>query len=356
MTRRVPNTVVTQSGRRRSPTIDDIASLAGVSASTVSRSLSGLGRISDETREKVAKAAKDLGYQANRHARSLRLQRSGIILVLIPDLGNQNYADLLVNLDKAAFETGYSLMIGHTGVNAARSDALADDLFTGGIDGIILTSEYCPSRLREHIADGESLPVIRTLSPTGPDEGIVGVQIDEVRAARDVVEHLADQGYRRIAHMSGPTDILVSQLRRQGWEEALASKGLDYRRVVGTGFRMKDGEAAARSILQSDDRPDAVFCANDEAAYGLIVELQQHGLQVPGDIAVAGFDDLTFSALFSPPLTTIRLPRREMADTSIEQLARLIRGDAVPTQQIVPHQLMIRQSTRASGTVAKRPG
>jgi LacI family repressor for deo operon, udp, cdd, tsx, nupC, and nupG len=347
--KRLPNTVVTQSGRRRSPTIDDIASLAGVSASTVSRSLSGLGRISDETREKVARAAKDLGYQANRHARSLRLQRSGIILVLIPDLGNQNYADLLVNLDKAAFEAGYSLMIGHTGVNAERSDALADDLFTGGIDGIILTSEYCPSRLREHIAAGESLPVIRTLSPTGQDEGIVGVQIDEVRAARDVVEHLADQGYRRIAHLSGPAGILVSDLRLQGWQEALAGRGLEERRVVGSGFRMKDGEAAARTILQSEDRPDAVFCANDEAAYGLIVELRRHGLAVPGDIAVAGFDDLTFSALFSPPLTTIRLPRSEMANTSIEQLARLIQGDAVPSEQIVPHQLMIRDSTMVSG-------
>jgi len=325
----------------------DIARLAGVSASTVSRSLAGLPPISEETRVRVERAAQEAGYKINRHARSLRLQRSAILLVLIPDLANQNYSDLLMNLDRVAFDLGYSIMIGHTGVDLERPDRLADELFTGGIDGVLLTSSYCPSRIRDRIEGGERLPVLRTLSPTEATSGIASVQIDEAAASAEVVRHLIANGHRRIAHLAGPMSELVSKLRLEGWRRALAEAGLPNGPdlVLHGGFHLGDGKAVARRLLAAGQLPDAVFCSNDESAFGLMTELKGAGIRIPHDIAVAGFDDLTFSQVFDPPLTTVRLPRREMAQASVLYLKRLIEGGAEVEHQIVPHELILRESS-----------
>ncbi|SHH04410.1 transcriptional regulator, LacI family [Kaistia soli DSM 19436] len=341
------NTPSKESVRARSPTMADIARLAGVSASTVSRSLAGLPEISEETRIRVERAAQEAGYKINRHARSLRLQRSAILLVLIPDLANQNYSDLLMNIDRAAFELGYGIMIGHTNVDLERPDRLADELFTGGIDGILLTSGYCPARIRSRIENGSRLPVVRTMSPTEAGSGIASVQIDEVEAAADVVRHLIANGHRRIAHLAGPMTELVSQLRRDGWRRALAEAGLPEGQdlLLPGGFHLEDGKAVARRLIAAGTLPDAIFCGNDESAFGLMTELKRSGVRIPNDIAVAGFDDLTFSQVFDPPLTTVRLPRREMAEASVLYLKQMIEGGASLEDQIVPHELIIRESS-----------
>lgn len=333
--------------RSRSPTMADIARLAGVSPSTVSRSLAGLPPISEETRIRVERAAREAGYKINRHARSLRLQRSGILLVLIPNFANQNGSDVLMHFDRAAFENGYGLMIGHTGLDFERPERLADELFTGGIDGILLTTSYCPERIAERIAAGERLPVVRTLSPTAPDSGIAAVEIDEMAAVGDMMRHLIANGHRKIAHLSGPVNELVSHLRRDGWRKALAEAGMpqDDTLLIPGGFQMEDGRAAAERLLAAGPLPDAVFCSNDESAYGLMTALKKAGLRIPDDIAVAGFDDLPFSGVFDPPLTTVRLPRREMAEASLLYLKRMIEDGAPLEHRIVPHELLVRESS-----------
>lgn len=333
--------------RSKPPTMADIARLAGVSASTVSRSLAGLPPISEATRIRVERAAQEAGYKINRHARSLRLQRSGILLALIPNFGNQNASDVLMHLDRAAFEHGYGLMIGHTGIDLERPERIADELFTGGIDGILLTTSYCPSRIAERIAAGTRLPVVRTLSPTARESGIAAVEIDEMAAVGDIMRHLVGNGHRRIAHLAGPMDELVSRLRRDGWRRGLAEAGLDEEPglLIQSGFQLEDGRAAAMQMLASGRLPDAVFCSNDESAYGLMSELKKAGLRIPGDIAVAGFDDLPFSQVFDPPLTTVRLPRREMAEASLLYLKRMIEEGAPLEHRIVPHELLIRESS-----------
>jgi DNA-binding LacI/PurR family transcriptional regulator len=267
--------------------------------------------------------------------------------VLIPDLANQNYSNLLMNLDRAAFELGYGIMIGHTGVDLERPDRLADELFTGGIDGVLLTSGYCPARIRDQIENGSLLPVVRTLSPTEAASGIASVQIDEVAAAADVVRHLIANGHRRIAHLTGPMTELVSRLRIEGRLRALAEAGLpdEPDLLLAAGFHLNDGKAVARCLLAAGPLPDAVFCANDESAFGLMTELKGAGIRIPHDIAVASFDDLTFSQVFDPPLTTVRLPRREMAEASVLYLKRMIEGGATVEHQIVPHELIVRESS-----------
>jgi LacI family transcriptional regulator, repressor for deo operon, udp, cdd, tsx, nupC, and nupG len=331
----------------RAPTMADIARIAGVSAATVSRALAGLPPITEETRLRVAQAAKEAGYSVNRHARSLRLKRSKVILVLIPNLANPNFPDLLMHIDQAAYDNGYDIMIAHTAVDLHRSDRYVDELLSGGLDGVLLTADYCPPKLQERIAAGARVPIVRTLSPTPRPDGITGVQIDEVKAAYDVVDHLARQGYRRIAHLGGPPGEVVAIARRQGWEKAL-----DAHRLMSTsdlyipaGFLMEDGRRASAYFGKSAALPDAIFCSNDESAYGLIAGLKEQGLRVPDDIAVAGFDDLSFSGVLDPPLTTVRLPRREMAVQSVRKLRALIEDDAPNDITILQHELVIRSSS-----------
>ena len=336
-----------ESTRSRPPTMADIARLAGVSASTVSRSLAGHPLISEATRVRVEQAARDAGYKMNRHARSLRLQRSGIILVTIPNFANQNASEVLMHFERTAFENGYGLMIAHTGLDLERPDRLADELFSGGIDGILLTTSYCPARIAEQIAAGARLPVLRTLAPTAPESGIAAVEIDESAAVGDIMRHFIANGHRRIAHLTGPMHELVSRLRCAAWQKSLAEAGLsapDDLKLIG-GFTMNDGRAAAHALLARGDLPDAVFCSNDESAYGLMTELKKAGLGIPHDIAVAGFDDLSFSQVFDPPLTTVRLPRREMAEASLIDLKRMIEDGAPLEHRIVPHELLVRESS-----------
>ncbi|MDX3925883.1 MAG: LacI family DNA-binding transcriptional regulator [Shinella sp.] len=325
----------------------DIAHIAGVSASTVSRALAGLPPITEETRQRVEQAAKEAGYAVNRHARSLRMKRSKIMLVLIPDLANPNFPDLLMHIDRAAYDCGYDIMIAHTAIDPHRSDRYVDELLAGGIDGVLLTANFCPSRLLERIAAGARLPTVRTLSPTPHPAGITGVQIDEVKAAYDVVDHLAKQGYRRIAHLGGPAQELVAIARRAGWEKALADHGLPSEPdlYIQSGFRVEDGRRAADQMRTWHKRPDAVFCSNDESAYGLIAGLKEQGLRIPEDVGVAGFDDLSFSAVLDPPLTTVRLPRREMAEQSVKKLRALIEDKADNDITILGHELVVRASS-----------
>lgn len=349
---------VVVANRGRAPTMADIGRAVGVSAATVSRALAGLPPITEETRKLVEEAAQNAGYKVNRHARSLRSQRSRIILVVIPNLANQNFPDILESIERAAFDLGYDVMIGHLGSNPARSERLADELFTGGIDGILLTSRFSPARVVERIAAGDRLPIVRTLSPGEEGDPIDSILIDEEQAAYDVVRHLLENGYRRISYLNGPTDEPPAILRQRGWRRALAEAGLPYdpRGLLQGGFELEDGRDVARRLLAESSLPDAVFCSNDQSAFGMMQELKTAGVRIPDDMAVAGFDDLSFSQLFDPPLTTIRLPRKEMAEASLLYLTRLIDGAAPAGNQIVPHELIVRESSRPNSVASRSSG
>lgn len=327
----------------------DIAKLANVSIATVSRSLAGSDRVSNDTRDRVIFAAEKLGYRANRHAVSLRKQRSRVILVMIPDFANHNFAQLLIHMDRAAHRAGYEVMIAHTGDDTLQADSLADELFAGGIAGIILTSSYCPPRVRSLLLSGKQLPVVRTLSPTGRDERITSVQIDEIAAADEIVTHLVEQGHRRIAHLAGEKTQLVAMQREEGWRRSIDRAGLKDAGVIYRGFRVEDGRAAARELVEGEDLPDAVFIASDSAAFGFVSELRLLGVSVPDQIAVAGFDDVSFSELFTPPLTTVHLPRQAMAERAVDTLVAIIEGGEPEGYSFIPHRLVVRESSFRHG-------
>src|SRR5262249_26485508 len=158
--------------------------------------------------------------------------------------------DLLMHIDRAAYDCGYDIMIAHTAIDPHRSDRHVDELLSGGIDGVLLTANYCPPKLLECIAAGMRLPIVRTLSPTPVPDGLTGVQIYEVQAAYAVVYHLVQQGHRRIAHLGGPPLEIVAIARKRGWEKALQDHGFAAHPTlyIEAGFTIGDGRRAAARI------------------------------------------------------------------------------------------------------------
>ncbi len=315
-------------GRTR---MEDIARLAGVSVSTVSRALAGSPRVTGDTRERIEAAVRETGYVVNQVAQGLRLQRSRQLLVLLPTIANPFFAEVVQGIEEAAGAAGYGVLVGSTEGDPAREAVLARQLLTGVVDGLVLLTGRLPDGLDAPARAGQVVAVSETI------EGIdlPTAAIDNQAAARAAVDHLIALGHRRIAHIAGPRGNVLTAQRIAGWSVAA---GRDAALVFGD-FTMASGEAAMADLLARSSSPTAVFCANDEMAIGAIKAARDAGLRVPEDLSVIGFDDISFAAFTYPPLTTIRQPRRAFGAAAV---AALLDGHSPPN---LAYTLIIRAST-----------
>lgn len=322
------------------PKMEDIARLAGVSVSTVSRALSGSPLVTGETRRRIEAAVQNTGYVVNQVAQGLRLQRSRQVLVLLPTIANPFFAEVVQGVEEAAQVAGFGVLVGSTEGSTAREAALARQLLTGGVDGLILLTGRAPAGL----ADSAEVVVV--------SEAIAGrkwptVGIDNEAAAAAAVAHLRTLGHRQIAHIGGPPGNVLTTQRMCGWRGVV---GGDVGDPVHGDFTMASGEAAMRGLLARSPRPTAVFCANDEMAIGAMKAIRSAGLSVPGDISVVGFDDISFAAFTDPPLTTIRQPRRALGRAAIAALLDPVgRG-----RLVLPFELVVRATAAATSSITSR--
>jgi LacI family repressor for deo operon, udp, cdd, tsx, nupC, and nupG len=332
----------------------DIARLAGVSVATVSRALTGSPLVTAETRERVEAAVRRTGYAVNPMARGLRRQEARQIVVLVPDIGNPFFSEVLLGIEEAAAALGFSMLVGNTARDPAREDRHAAQLVTGAADGMILLNGRLPPCLqRDRSLHGQNLlGRIVAVSETIPGAGVPVVEIDNPGAAAAAVAHLAGRGHRRIAHIAGPDRNILTGQRLAGYRAGLAAAGLrDDPGLVGQGdFTIPSGEAAMAALLRQADPPTAVFCSNDEMAIGAIRALRATGRDAPADMAVVGFDDIQFAGTYEPPLTTIRQPRRRMGAEAAALLGRRIAGDPGAARGItLPFTLVERKSSAGRG-------
>jgi len=297
------------------PKMEDIARLAGVSVSTVSRALAGSPKVTGDTRARIEAAVRDTGYVVNQVAQGLRLQRSRQLLVLLPTIANAFFAEVVQGIEEAAAAAGYAVLVGSTEGGPEREAALARQLLTGGVDGLVLLTGRIPDGLGEQAASGQIVAVSETI----PGNRLPTICIDNEAAAAAAVAHLLALGHRRIAHIGGPPGNVLTAQRVRGWRKALAGTGIEEPPVFGD-FTMASGEAAMRVLLARTPRPTAVFCANDEMAIGAMKAAREAGLRVPADLSFVGFDDISFAAFTDPPLTTIRQPRRELGRAAVAAL------------------------------------
>ncbi len=324
----------------RAARIEDVARIAGVSTATVSRALSDPERVSPAARERVMAAVAQVGYQPNQAARSLRSQKSRMVLVVLPDISNVFFSKILHGIEDVLFEAGYGMIIGDLDGSPEKEARFAAFLATGHVDGAIL--------LNGHLIAGPapaSVPLV-ALCEAIPDAGIPQIEVDNRGAARAATLYLASRGHTRIAYVTGPSGNVLERERFAGYRDGLAQAGLalDPDLVFAGDYTLAAGAAAAEAIAQLRARPGAVFCSSDEMAIGLMGGLDAAGIGVPDEISVVGFDDIEFAAMARPALTTIHQPRRELGRTGARVLLDLLAGRPAPAHVRLETRLVERLS------------
>jgi LacI family transcriptional regulator, repressor for deo operon, udp, cdd, tsx, nupC, and nupG len=333
---------------RDRPKIKDIAIRAGVSVATVSRALAGSGLVTAETRQRIHDLARELNYRPNVSARNLRTRKSMAVLLVVRDVGNPFYLDILKGVEATAREAGYSVLMGNTENDPAREVEYFNMLRDGHADGMILMTGKLPPPGGNRSGGWIHLPVVVALEMI-EGSGLPHVQVDNVGAAREAVAHLIALGHRRIAHISGPVPEPMSVYRREGYRFAMREAGLKIpeRYEVRGNFLLESGQECCRALFALAEPPTALFVANDEMAYGAVHELRRMGRDVPGDVSVVGFDDLYLSKAFYPPLTTVGQPRAEIGRTAMELLLKILVGGGIDSAEpiVLPTVLNVRGST-----------
>ena len=326
-------------------TLDDVASLSGVSRATVSRVING-GPVAATTRRRVLAVLEETSFRPNAAARTLASGRSGVAGVVMhvdPHFlfRDPYFTQLLQGLSDALSEqeVGMMLWLGHR----SKEETLDRIQSIGLLDGVVVTANM----LDDPLVDGlmaSSLPTV-LIGHRRADRAASYVDVDHIRAAESVVAHLVSTGRRRIGHVTGSRGTVAAEDRITGYRRAMHRAGLPTDDLVVDGdFNRASGMAGAARLL--DAGVDAIFCANDAMAAGALETIRARGLRVPDDVALAGFDDLDFAADLDPPLTTVRQGVREQGAEAAHTLLQLIRDpDGGPRRVILPTELVIRQST-----------
>ncbi len=330
--------------REPRPTIHDVASRAGVSKSLVSLAMRGSPKVSDASREAIRQAAADLGYRPNAAARSLADRHSRTIGVLVLDLHNPVFADILDGIQSEVRAQGYSTMLVTGAADPDREQAELDKLLEFQVEGLILVSHrLSPASLRRFAAEVPTVVVTRD-DIHGPR--IDTISNDDVAGGTLATQHLIALGHRRIAHLAGG-DNPVARHREQGYREAMAEAGLaDNASVITGGLTDVAGYAAARQALAEPHPPTAMFVANDIAALGAIAAVQESGRAVPGDVSVVGYDGIALGALRTLNLTTVAQPLERMGRLAAQRLfARIVLPRQRAHHVLVESTLVVRGST-----------
>ncbi|HEY8564585.1 MAG TPA: LacI family DNA-binding transcriptional regulator [Beijerinckiaceae bacterium] len=328
--------------------IADVARLAGVSTATVSRALSTPERVSAPVRVRVLEAVEQVGYLPNPAARSLRSQKSRMVLVVLPDLANAFFSRILQGLEDVLFEAGYGMIIGNLDGSPEKEARFAAFLATGHVDGAILLNGRLIGQTRD--GQGEAAPTavpLVALCEAIPGAAIPQVEVDNRVAARRATLHLAGQGRRRIAYVAGPAGNVLERERFAGYREGLCEAGLafDADLVLAGDYSLEAGVRAAEILIRGPLTVDAVFCSSDAMAVGLMGALADAGIEVPRAVAVAGFDDIELASMVRPALTTIHQPRREIGRMGARVLLDLIAGRDVAHHTVLETHLVVRSST-----------
>jgi len=326
--------------------IKDIAEEAGVSTATVSHVINKTKHVSDETREKVLAAIKKFDFYPNAHARMLAMGRSNIIGLLISDISNPFFPELVKSIETAVFEKGYNLMLFNTNYDSQRAADYVRRLIQMKVAGVaLMTAELDPSLIDE-LYKKKVRVVFNDLGIV--NEYMSNIVLDYAAGIEEAVSHLVSLGHKRIAHIAGSSRIRSGIIRREAFVEAM-KRYLPAEKepiIVEGDFRFDSGRAAAIQLLELNESPTAVIVANDMMALGAMQEFKEAGKRIPQDISIIGFDDIAFTSLSEPPLSTVCSPRVEIGRRAIEALLTTIeRPNQKGVEVHIPTYLIKRKST-----------
>lgn len=333
-------------------TIKEVAKLCGVGVSTVSRAINNHPDINEETKQKVMDTIRQYNYVPNNSARNLKRSDSKTIAVLIKGISNPFFSDMIQVFERETSRRKYSFVLQHVeefedevevAIQLEKEKRLKGIVFLGGL------SNHTDEKLKQL-----TVPfVLSTMASMTSGEGFASVSVDDQKESRRMVDYLCECGHRRIALLSaGKDDASIGLLRRRGYQEALEAHGIAYDEslVAWTGgglptYSMQNGYKLTQELLDSGKEFTAVFAISDSMAIGACKALFDAGKRIPEDCSVAGFDGLEMAAFYEPSITTIRQPRREMAEATIALMFDLIKKKPVEKRLVLDAELVIGRST-----------
>ncbi len=337
-----PSVPVRQNG---AVTIKEVAAAAKVSTATVSRVLAGSGRVGKQVRERVLDVVRKLDYHPNRLARDLRAGLRKVIGVIIPDLQNPFFPEVVRGVEAVLYTEGYTLVLGHSDGLAEREQAHLSVLRGEGAAGMILIPDNGPNADYSALRAWD-MPVVAV------DRVPIGLQVDLVctnnrEGISEAVRHLLAHGYSEIAFINGPEGLSVTRERLAGYQEALRAAGIALREafIVHSDFRQAGGYSGMRRLLGLAKPPRAVVVANNLMTLGALQAIHENGIAIPQEVAVIGFDDMPWATSLHPPLTAVAQPAEELGRTAAQLLLeRLGHPTRVPRQVVLATRLMVRAS------------
>jgi len=328
---------------RSVPTLEAVATRAGVSRSTVSRVVNGSPKVAPDVRAAVERAIDELGYVPNHAARSLASRRSHSIALVVPEdtrrfFADPYFADVVEGVAAHLANTPYTLtLLVESEADAGRTTRY---LQSGSVDGALIVSTHRADRSYA----GLNVPVVFSGRPVDVGSGATVVDIDNVAAGRRATQVLVDRGRRRIATIAGPQDMGAGQDRVNGWREALLAAGLEPGPIEYGDFTPASGSAAARRLLDAGAAFDGLFVASAQMAHAALEVLAARGVRVPAEVSVTTVDNDRFAETAEPPLTTIEQPTTAQGAKIAEVLVRIIEGRHVEPLTIMPTRLVERES------------
>lgn len=329
-------------------TLNDVAKLAGVSKSTASRVLNNNQIVSPETKRKVKKAMEALNYSPNMNARNLKSDETKLVGVIIPDISNPIFGEVVDAIENTADLYNYNVVLFNTAFDYNKMEKAFQILKSRRADGLIyITGEFNPKE--KELLENFETPIVQLFrDPEENERNFPTVNIDNYKAASEMTKFLIDSGYKEIGFISG-TLIDKSPLKRlKAFKQTLKDNNLSYINdwIVEGHYTLESGYQAMTKILNNKELPRAVFVANDEMAIGAIQAIKDNNLNVPEDIAIVGFDNIRFSKYISPKLTTISQPIYQFGEKGMQMLVKLMNGESLEEENIfLDYELVIRQST-----------
>lgn len=327
-------------------TMKDVARLAGVSTSTVSHVINKNRFVSESIADKVNAAVEQLNYAPSALARSLKLNQTRTIGMLLTASSNPFYSEVVRGVERSCYERGYSLILCNTDGDAERMNRSLETLLQKRVDGLLImcTENHRPSK--DAISRYPSLPIV--MMDWSPFEGSIDVIQDNALLGGEMAtDYLIRHGYSRIACITGPLDKTTAQERLNGYRQSMKKARLEILPgyEVSSDFEFGGGLVAMEQLLMLPEPPHAVFASNDAMAVGVYQALYQRGLRVPDDVAVVGYDDIQLAQYLMPPLTTIHQPKDSLGELAVDALLhRLQEPESEPQVLVLTPELVVRQS------------
>ncbi len=329
-------------------TMKDVAMKAKVSTATVSRALMNPDKVSQATRNRVEQAAMEVGYLPQSMGRNVKRNESRTLLVIVPDICDPFFSEIIRGIEVTAAENGYLVLIGDCAHQNQQEKTFIDLIITKQIDGMLLLGSRLP--FDASIEEQRNLPPMVMANEFAPELELPTVHIDNLTAAFNAVNYLQEQGHSRIGCIAGPEEMPLCHYRLQGYVQALRRSGatVDPQYITRGDFTFEAGARALEQLLSLPKPPTAVFCHSDVMALGALSQAKRRGLKVPNDLSIIGFDNISLAEFCDPPLTTVSQPRYQIGREAMLLLLEQLQGHTVSSgSRLLECELVLRGTTRA---------